>query len=107
MGRGGVSALRRCRNLCRTIAECSEGGCSVAGECHLSAGHGGAAKRRSGFGSGGFRKSCAARAEESRGAQLAGLGPARAGRDRCRGRSFSIRGETESQFFPCSFVTFP
>src|SRR6266571_8585409 len=95
---GAVFLLRCCGDARCAISGFCEDGRSFAGERHLPARYVGATEGRSGFCSRGFRESCAACAEESRGTQLPRLGLARAGRDRFRDRSFPDCGETESRF---------
>jgi len=96
--RAAVSLLR-----CRGDARCAisgfrENGRRFAGDGDLPAWYVHAAEGRSGFCSRGFRESCAACPEESRGAQLSRLGLARTRRDRFRDRTIPVRGETESRF---------
>src|SRR6266704_2810846 len=70
---GAVSLVRRCDDARCAIGFC-ENGCTFAGERHLPARYVGATEGRSGFCPRGFRKSRAACAEESRGAQLSRMG---------------------------------
>src|SRR5882762_4702864 len=96
--RAPVFLLRCCGDVRCAIRGFCEGGFSRARDRDLPARYVGATERRSSFRPRGFRESCAAGTEESRGTQLSGLGLARAGRDRFRDRSLPVCGETESRF---------
>ncbi len=93
-----VFLLRCCGDVRCAIRGFCEGGFSRACDRNLRARDVGVTEGRFGFRPRGFRESCAARTEESGGAQLSGLGLARGGRDRFRDRSLPVCGETESRF---------